>query len=139
MSEYKNLQKVVRRGCVLSPELFNLYSEKIFENIENVGGVNIGEKYNNIKYADDTLLIAEWDEDVKILLEEVEEISNQWGHKLNREKTKYMTSNKKHNSSIKDLKLNNGEIMGVNRYTYLGSKITADGRADEDIKFRIKR
>ena len=58
-SEFK-IKKGVRQGCVLSPNLFNLYTEKIFREVEdmkrvNIGGVNI----NNLRYSNDTVLLAE--------------------------------------------------------------------------------
>ena len=57
-SEFK-IRKGVRQGCVLSPNLFNLYTEKIFREVEDMKGVNIGGvNINNLKYADDTVLLA---------------------------------------------------------------------------------
>ena len=53
-SEFK-IKKGVRQGCVLSPNLFNLYTEKIFREVEDMKGVNIGGvNINNLRYADDT-------------------------------------------------------------------------------------
>ena len=53
-SEFK-IKKRVRQGCVLSPNLFNLYTEKVFREVEDMKGVNI----NNLRYADDTVLLVE--------------------------------------------------------------------------------
>ena len=58
-SEFK-IKNGVRQGCVLSPNLFNLYTEKIFREVEDMKGVNIGGvNINNLRYADDTVLLAE--------------------------------------------------------------------------------
>ena len=54
-SEFK-IKKAVRKGCVLSPNFFNLYTEKIFREVEDMKGVNIGGmNINNLRYANDTV------------------------------------------------------------------------------------
>ena len=59
LSEDIRIQRGVRQGCVASPTLVNLYTEKIFRHIINMKGVNVGGKhYNNLRYADDTALLA---------------------------------------------------------------------------------
>ena len=60
ISNYVNIKKGVRQGCVLSPDLFALYSEKILREIKDLNGIKInGININNIRYADDIVLIAE--------------------------------------------------------------------------------
>ena len=60
LSEYKLIKRRVRQGCFMSPDLFNIYREIILRNLENYPGVKInGENINNIRYADDTVLIAD--------------------------------------------------------------------------------
>ena len=59
ITEEFQVKKGVRQGCVLSPSLFNLYTEKIFRKIEDMEGVNVGgHNINNLRYADDTSLLA---------------------------------------------------------------------------------
>ena len=87
--------KGVRQGCILSPCLFNLYAEYIMRNAgleEAQAGIKIaGRNISNLRYADDTTLMAE-SEELKILLMKVEEESEKVGLKLNIQKMKIMAS-----------------------------------------------
>ena len=88
--------KGVRQGCILSPCLFNLYAECIMRNAglnEVQAGIKIaGRNINNLRYADDTTLMAESKEELKSLLMKVKEESEKAGLKLNSQKTKIMAS-----------------------------------------------
>ena len=89
--------KGVRQGCILSPCLFNLYTEYIMRNAgldEAQAGTQIaGRNINNLRYADDTTLMAESEEELKIsLLMKVKEESEKVGLKLNIQKMKIMAS-----------------------------------------------
>ena len=88
--------KGVRQGCILSPCLFNLYAEYIMRNAgleEAKAGIKIaGRNINNLRYADDTTLMAESKEELKSLLMKVKEESEKVGLKLNIQKTKIMAS-----------------------------------------------
>ena len=90
-----NLGKRVCQGCILSPCLFNLYAECIMRNAgleEAQAGIKIaGRKINNLRYADDTTLMAESEEELKSLLMKVKEESENGGLKLNIQKIKIMT------------------------------------------------
>ena len=85
------IRKRVRQGCILSPRLFNLYAEYIKSNVgqdEAQPGIKIaGRKVNNLRYADDTTLMAESEEELKSLLMKVKEESAEVGLKLNIQKT----------------------------------------------------
>ena len=85
----------IRQGCILSPCLFNLYTEYIMRNagLEEVqAGIKIaGRNINNLRYADDTTLMADSEEELKSLLK-VKEESEKVGLKLNIQKTKIMAS-----------------------------------------------
>ena len=62
-SVYKPICRGVRQGCVFSPDLYNIYSEMILQNIKHLDGVRVGgNKRNNLRYADDTVLIADSEE-----------------------------------------------------------------------------
>lgn len=90
------IEKGVRQGCILSPYLFNLYSEHIMRQagLESLNaGVKIsGKRINNLRYADDTTLLAGTKEDLKALLEEVKKESEKAGLYLNIKKTKVMAT-----------------------------------------------
>ena len=88
--------KGVRQGCILSPCLFNLYAEYIMRNTgleEAQAGIKIaGRNINNLRYADDTTLMAESKEELKTLLMKVKEASEKVGLKFNIQKTKIMAA-----------------------------------------------
>ena len=88
--------KGVRQGCIFSPCLFNLYAESIMRNAgleEAQTGIKIARRnFNNLRYADDTTLMAESEEELKSLLMKVKEESEKVGLKLNIQKTKIMAS-----------------------------------------------
>ena len=84
----------VPQGCILSPCLFNLYAEYIMRNAgleEAKAGIKIARRnINNLKYADDTTLLSESEEELKSLLVKMKEESEKVGLKLNIQKTKIM-------------------------------------------------
>ena len=86
----------MRQGCILSPCLFNLYAEYIMRNAgldEAQAGINIARRnINNLRYSDDTTLMAESKEELKSLLMKVKEESEKVGLKLNFQKTKIVAS-----------------------------------------------
>ena len=88
--------KGVCQGCILSPCLFNLYAEYIMRNAgleETQAGIKISRRnINNLRYADDTTLMAESEEELKSLLIKVNEESEKAGLKLDIQKTKIMAS-----------------------------------------------
>ena len=94
--DWFHIGKGVCQGCILSPCLFNFYTEYIKQNArldEAQAGVKIsGRNINNLRYTDDTTLMAESEEDLKSLLMKVKEESEKVGLKLNIQKTKTMAS-----------------------------------------------
>ena len=95
-TDWFQIGKVVRQGCILSLCLFNFYAEYIMRNAglnEAQAGIKIaGRNINNLRYADDTTLMAESEEELKSLLMLVEEESEKAALKLNIQKTKIITS-----------------------------------------------
>ena len=90
------IRKGVHQGCTSSPCLFNLYAEYTMQNArldKAQAGIKIaGRNINNLRYADDTILMAESKEEQKSLLMKVKEESEKVGLKLNIQKTKIMAS-----------------------------------------------
>ena len=92
------IEKGVHQGCILSPclHVFNLQAEYIMRNVrldEPQAGIKIARRnINNLRYADDTTLTAESEEELKSLLRKVKEESEKTGLKLNIQKTKFMAS-----------------------------------------------
>ena len=118
----------------MSPCLFNLYAEYIIQNAglsKAQAGIKIaGRNINNLRYADDTTLMAESEEELKSLLMKVKVESEKVGLKLNIQKTKIMASGPITSRQI------DGEAIEKMRDFILvgGSKITADGDCSHEIK-----
>ena len=132
-TDWFQIGKGVRQGCILSSCLFNLYAEYIRRNVrlnEAQAGIKIsGRNVNNLRYADDTTLMAEREEERKSLLMKVKEESEKFGLKLNIRKTKIMASGPIASWQI------DGETVAD--FVFLGSKITADGDCSHEIKRRL--
>ena len=96
ITDWFQIGKVVCQGCILSPCLFNFYAEYIMRNTrleEAKGGIKIaGKNINNLRYADDTTLRAESEEELKSFLMKVKKENENVGLKLNIQKTKIMAS-----------------------------------------------
>ena len=125
--------KGVHQGCILSPCLFNLYAEYIMRKPgleEAQAGIKIaGRNTNNLKYADDTTLMAESEEELKSLWMKVKEESEKVGLKLNIQKTKIMAP-----GPITSWKIDGETVETVSDFIFGGSKITADGNCSHEIK-----
>ena len=119
--------------AVLSPCLFNLYAEYIMWNaglVEAQAGIKIaGRNTNNLRYADDTTLMAESEEELKSFLMKVKEESEKAGLKLNSQKTKIIAS-----SPIIPWQIDGETMETVRDFIFLSSKITADGDCSHEIK-----
>ena len=99
-TDWFQIGKGVRHGCILLLCLFNLYAEYLVRNAgleEAQAGIKInGRNINNLRYADDTTLIEESEEELKSFLMKVKEESEKFGLKLNIQKTKIMASGSIH-------------------------------------------
>ena len=95
-TDWFQIGKGIHQGCILSPCLFNLHAEYIMRNAgldEAQGGIKIvGKNINSLRYADDTTLMAESEEELKSLMMKVKEKGEKVGLNLNIQKTKIMTS-----------------------------------------------
>ena len=129
-TDWFQIGKGVCQGYILSLCLFHVHSEYIMRNAgleEAQAGINSARRnINNLRYADDTTLMAESEEELKCLLMKVTEESEKIGLKLNIQKTKIMVP----------CPITSWEIDGetVSDFIFLGSKITADGDCSHEIK-----
>ena len=125
-TDWLQLGKGVRQSCILLSCLFNLYAEYIIRNAgleEAQAGIKIaGRNINNIRYADDTTLMAESKDKLKSLLMKVKEESEKAGLKLNIHKMKIMES-----GPITSWQIDGEIVETVSDFNFWGSKITADG------------
>ena len=128
--------KGVRQGCILSPCLFNFYAEYIMKNTgleEAKARIKIARRnINNLRYADDTTLMAESEEEPKSLLMKVKEESEKVGLTLNIQKTKIMAS-----GPTTSWEIDGETVETFSDFIFLGSKITADGDCSHEIKRRL--
>ena len=95
LSEYTSIQRGVRQGCILSPLLFNLHTELIFRNFDELKGVCIGGRnVNNLRYADDTALLSDSSQNLQTLMNAAKAGSEEKGLSMNVRKTKTMVVTK---------------------------------------------
>ena len=129
--DWFQIGKGVRQDCVLSPCLINLYAEYIMWNArldEAQAGIKIaGRSINNLRYGDDTILMAE-SEELKSLLMKVKEESEKVGLKLNIQKTKIMAS-----GPIISWQTDGKTMETVTDFIFLGSKINGEGNGSHEI------
>ena len=128
-TDWFQIGKGVRQGCILSPCLFDFYAEYIMRNAgleETQAGIKIpGRNISNLRYAEDTTLMAESEEELKSLLMKVKEESE----KVNIQKMKIMAS-----GPITSWEIDGETVETVSDFKFLGSKITADGDCSHEIK-----
>ena len=123
-SDWFQIGKEVCQGFILPPCWFNLYAEYITRNagLDEAQWIKItGKNINNLRYADDTTLMAEREEELKSLLMKVKEESEKAGLKLNIHKTKIMAS-----GPITSWQIDGETMETVTDFILVGSKITAD-------------
>ena len=134
-TDWFQIGKGIFQGCILSPCLFNLYAEYILRNPgleEAQAGIKIaGRNINNLRYADDTSLMAEREE-LKSLLMKVKEESEKVALKLNIQKTKIVAS-----GPITSWKIDGETVKRVTDFILGGSKIPGDGDCSHEIKRRL--
>ena len=132
-TDWFQIGKGVHQGCTLSPCLFNFCAEYIMRNAEleeAQAGIKIARRnINNLRYADDTTLKAESEEELKSLLMKVKEESEQVGLKFNIQKTKIMPS-----GPMTSWQTDGETIETVRDFILGGSKIAADDDCSHEIK-----
>ena len=132
-TDWFQIGKGVRQSCILSPCLFNLHAEYITQNAgldEAQAGIKIARRnINNLRYTDDTTLMAESKEELKSLLMKVKEKIEKVGLKFNIQETKIMAS-----GAIYSWQIHRETMQTLEDFIFLDSKITADGDCSHEIK-----
>ena len=133
ITDWFQIRKGVCQGCILSPCLFNFYAEYIMRNAgldEAQARIKIsGRNINNLRYANNTTIMAKSEEEPKSLLMKVKEKSEKVGLKLTVQKTKIMAS-----GPITSWQIDGETVEIVTDFIFRGSKITADGDCSHEIR-----
>ena len=139
LSDEIEIKGGVRQGCVMSPCQFNFYTKNIFRKDDDVEGICIGGiNINNLRFTDDTGLIADKVEKLQKNLDIINQVGkDHFNTKMSTLKTKVMTVSKQGNARQIKVKLDGHQLEQVDKLTYLGQTITNDGRCEEEIKKRI--
>ena len=131
-TDWFQIRKGICQGCIVLPCLFNLHAEYIRRNAgldEAQAGIKIARNnINNLRYVDDTTLMAESEEELKSLVMNVKEESETVGLKLNIQKTKIMASD-----PITSWQIDGDTVETVSDFIFGGSKITADDCSHETL------
>ena len=132
-TDWFQIGKGVRQGCISSPCLFNLYAEYIMRNAgleEAQAGIKIsGRNINYLRYADDTTIMAESEEELKSILMKAKEESEKIGLKFNIQNTNIMAS-----GPITSWQIHGETVETVTDFILGGSKITTNGHCSHEIK-----
>ncbi|CAH2209568.1 jg27485, partial [Pararge aegeria aegeria] len=141
VSKEVEIQKGVRQGCILSPVLFNLYSEAVMaEALEDLNcGVKInGRIINNLRYADETIFIASTETELQRIVDRVNKCSKEAGLTINIKKTKVLVVSNNANLGP-TIRVASQVLERVQRYKYLGTWLTEKWDSETEIKTRIEK
>jgi|AKYZ01.1.fsa_nt_gi Reverse transcriptase (RNA-dependent DNA polymerase). len=135
-----SIRKGVRQGCNLSPALFNAYIQDGLDSINEESDIGIrvqGERINMLRFADDIAVLTENEQEMNDFLNRMDErLGVEYNLRVNIEKTAVMMCERRRETRL-NVVLRGKRLRQVEEFTYLGSKITEDGRCERDIKSRI--
>ena len=139
LTEWFSIKKGVRQGCLMSPMLFNFYSEEVMRQaVDELTGTGItisGQVFNNLRYADDIVLIATSPAGLQSLLNEVDKVSGEFQLEINSRKTKVMAATR----DLEDLNIYCRGVLleKVDKFKYLGSSIEQSADVSQEIRVRL--
>ena len=129
----------MRQGCILSPYLFNIYTEYIFRESQEIEGITVsGKNINNIRYADDTALVADSNENLQQIVNKVKQESDEKGLNMNVSKTKTMVVSKTEDKKA-NIFVEGKELEQVKTSKYLGQTIDENGKCEDEVRQRIAK
>lgn len=133
------ITKGLKQGCSMSPTLFKIYvQEAISEWCKKCSGMGIEMGQTNLYtmlFADDQIILANDEDDITYMMRKLLEELTEWGLQVNMNKTEYLCVG----TSGTDLDIQGRTIKNTDKYKYLGSLITHDGKDDQDIEYRIRQ
>ncbi|GFN99687.1 endonuclease-reverse transcriptase [Plakobranchus ocellatus] len=136
-SDFEPIKRGVRQGCVMSPDLFYLYSEMILRNLDGISSLKINGENLNLRYVDNTVLTAECGKQLQKFLDAAVLEIERMGLPFNVKKTECMVIPKKSSITKCNLVSKGEQIKQVTKFKYLGYLITSDGRCTSEISKRI--
>lgn len=138
ISDTLSTKSGTRQGCILSPTLFNAYTELIMREVLSDwdGGISVGgRKINNLRYADDMLIIASTSAELEDIMTRLSTYSNAYGLQINMSKTKVMIIDRLNNNQQNVTTVAGFDV--VSHFNYLGSIICNNGECANEIKRRL--
>ena len=133
-SEEITIKRGVRQGCILSTCLFNIYTEYLIrEALEDGEGINInGQNITNIRYADDTIILAESEQQLQYMIDKLDATCEQYGMAMNAKKTKTMIVEKTPEKQC-EVNVKGQRLTQVKQYKYLGTTIEHAGQCKTEV------
>ena len=123
---------------MLSPDLFSLYTQVVMDELAECEGVKIGGKnINNIRYADDMVMIADSEEKLQTLMDKLMWECSRVGLRINKGKTEVMGVTKRRDRLPVTINVEGSALKQIETFRYLGSLVCEDARCDAEIKTRI--
>ena len=139
LSEKFKIERGVRQGDTLSPNLFTAALEEIFKRTSlDQSGITInGERLSNLRFADDIVLFSETEEELERMLEDLNAEGKRDGMKMNKKKTKVMCNTHGKKTPRNGIKIENEAMEEVDEYVYLGQLLTTGNEINKEIDRRV--